>query len=146
MLITAYYSIIEGSSQGKCPHTDSTEAAVWRSWPNRPRAIDIPEPLRAAPAAWTTLKAQIQYAWTFKAAVAKIISDGARSMCWEDLNSRIVTQSEPLTPPCFHVAHKCHSQGKSSANLPSNSKEHSSSPHSHHYHSHLQYPSHDSHI
>jgi hypothetical protein len=146
MLVTAYYSIIEGSSQGKRHHTDSTEAGTRRSRPNRPRAVNIPEPLRAAPAAWTMLKAQIQYAWTFKAAVAKIICDGAQSMRSEDLNSRIVTQSEPLTPHCFHVTHKCHSQGKSSANFPSNSKEHSSSPHSHHYHSHLQYPSHDSHI
>jgi hypothetical protein len=95
-------SPIEGTFR-KRHRTDSSVGVVRRPRPNRPRAIDIPLPIRAAPAAWAALTAQIQYAWTYKAAVTKIICDGTRSMHSEDLNSRIVTQRELLTPYCFPV-------------------------------------------
>jgi hypothetical protein len=104
------HCIIEGPLR-KRHHADSAQEDVRRSRQNRPRAIDIPQPVRAAPASWTVLTAQIQYAWTYNAAVAKIICDGARSMHSEDLSSRIVTQSELLTPHCFHVTNRCHSDG-----------------------------------
>lgn len=78
------------------------EAAAHPSQPpNRPHAIDIPKPVWAAPAGWAMLTMQIQYAWTYKAAVAKLICDGAQSMHSEDLSSRIVTQSEPRTASWF---------------------------------------------
>jgi len=70
----------------------------------RPRALDIPMPVRAAPEAWSMLNSQIQYAWTYNSAVAKLISDGTpRGMHSEDLSSRIIERgSIPCTLPfCF---------------------------------------------
>lgn len=89
------------SSQPKHTLEASMESQKGQPRLKRPRALDIPTPLRAAPEAWSMLNSQIQYAWTYNAAVAKLISDGTpRGMHSEDLSSRIIEQgSKPCTLP-----------------------------------------------
>jgi hypothetical protein len=130
-------SFIEGSFR-KRHRTDSAEGTMERTRPTRPRAVDIPPPLRAAPASWGMLKAQIQYAWTYNTAVAKVICDSVQSMHSEDLNSRIVTQSKHLTPSLSFSCNQDarHSEGKSGAHVLVDSEIQSSLPASHN-HSHL---------
>jgi hypothetical protein len=78
------------SSSAKRSHSGSPVATTRK----RPRAIEIPQPLRAAPASWAMLSQRMNHTWKYSAALAKVISDGAESMQSEDLSSRIVTESE----------------------------------------------------
>ena len=89
------------------------ESQQGRSSFKRPSALDIPTPVRAAPQAWSMLNSQIQYAWTYNAAVAKLISDGTPcGMHSEDLSSRIITQGSMLCTLPLYFAHSFASTSK----------------------------------
>lgn len=83
-----------GSSQGKRVRTQSTESTTPESQSKRPRALDVkvPRPVYVGPISWAYLNKQITTAWTYNAAMAKLVRNGAKSMLEEDLTSRIVTQ------------------------------------------------------
>lgn len=113
--LTSSINIASSSSQGKRSRADSNEVTykagpdgfTKRPYPKRPRAMDIPLPVRAAPESWKNLSESLNTAWTYNASISKTIREGTHSMRMEDLNSRIVTKGKLCIITCITIAKCC---------------------------------------